>query len=311
MILKHEDRLSAYIKTIDDALGKYIPSVQSLPQAKLIEAMQYSLFAGGKRLRPVLLLEFCRLSGGNVKHAVPFACALEMIHAYSLIHDDLPCMDDDTERRGRPCNHVVYGEATALLAGDALLTAAFETMLDPDYTEGVDPACALRAAHCIALSAGAFGMAGGQQLDMEGLTGLDDPFESAITIHTLKTGAIIAAAAEVGCILGGANEEQIRHATSFAKALGIAFQIKDDILNVEGNAAETGKSVGSDAAQDKLTFVRLKGLDECKSLVLSATRDAIGFLYPFAETLKPDHDDSDRAVSFLTWLANEMVNRRA
>lgn len=308
MILKHEDRLNAYIKSIDDALGQYIPSVTALPQANLIEAMQYSLFASGKRLRPVLLLEFCRISGGNVKQALPFACALEMIHAYSLIHDDLPSMDNDTLRRGRPCNHVVFGEATALLAGDALLTAAFETMLDPDYTREIDPSVVKRAAHCIALNAGAYGMAGGQQLDMEGSDETEDLFESVIAVHTLKTGAMIAAAAEAGCILGGATDAQISHAVSFAKALGMAFQIKDDILNVEGDAAQIGKAVGSDAAHDKLTFVRVKGLEACKSMVLSATADAIGFLHPFAESIG---GESDREISFLTWLANEMVNRRS
>jgi geranylgeranyl diphosphate synthase type II len=304
--VKHEDRLNEYIMSIDQALEQHIPTVPMLPQARLIDAMQYSLFAGGKRIRPMLLLEFCRISGGNAEQAMPFACAVEMIHTYSLIHDDLPCMDNDTTRRGQPCCHIMFGEATAMLAGDALLTAAFETMLDP-YSP-VDPQMTRQAAHAIALGAGAYGMAGGQQLDLEGEQSEGDPLESAIGVHALKTGAMMAAAAEAGCILGGATETQRSYAASFAKALGMAFQIRDDILVVEGSLAELVKGTGKDAAQGKLTFVKLKGMEECKSLVASTTRDAIGFLQCFADSADAE---PGRDIDFLMWLANEMINRRA
>ncbi|MCL2030966.1 MAG: polyprenyl synthetase family protein [Oscillospiraceae bacterium] len=301
--MRHEDRLDQYVRSVDEALETYIPAVPMLPQARLIEAMQYSLFAGGKRIRPVILLEFCRVSGGDWETALPFACALEMIHTYSLIHDDLPCMDDDTMRRGRPCSHVMFGEATALLAGDALLTAAFETMLDPGVSPSLDPDRVRRAAHVIAAGAGAYGMAGGQQLDIEGGKPGADPLNEAIGVHSLKTGAMMAAAAQAGCILGGATETQCAHAVSFAKALGIAFQIRDDILDVEGDSDELGKTAGKDAAQGKLTFVPLKGMEECKALVASMTSGAIGFLPAFAG------DAAAGEISFLTWLANEMMNR--
>ena len=306
--MKHEDRLNAYIMSIDGALEQYIPAVPLLPQSRLVEAMQYSLFAGGKRIRPALLLEFCRISGGDWESALPFACAAEMIHTYSLIHDDLPCMDNDTMRRGQPCCHVIFGEATALLAGDALLTAAFETMLDPDIQFSPDKV--LRAARVIAIGAGAYGMAGGQQLDLEGGRPGEDPLEAAIGVHSLKTGAMIAAAAHAGCILGGATEKQCDHAVSFAKALGMAFQIKDDILDAEGDAHELGKNTGKDEAQGKLTFVSLKDMEGCKSLLASLTRDAIGFLPPFAESAA-GAGTTDREVSFLTWLANGLMNRKA
>lgn len=305
--MRHEERLEQYRKSVDEALELYLPSDEFLPQKRLVEAMRYSLFAGGKRIRPVFLLEFCRVCGGDPEIAMPFACAVEMIHTYSLIHDDLPCMDDDTLRRGRNCCHVEYGEATALLAGDALQTAAFEIMLDAVLTGGGDMANAARAAGIIAMNAGVYGMAGGQQLDIDGSVEFQNPFETVMATHALKTGALIAAAAEVGCILADASEDRRASAVSFAKALGMAFQIRDDILDFEGDAALLGKEVGSDARGGKLTFATVKPIQECKSLVISATQDAIGYLAAF----DAEGGEEGRETDFLVWLANDMMNRRS
>lgn len=248
------------------------------PRGDLYDAMQYSLLAGGKRLRPVLVLEACRLCGGDVEQALPFAGAVEMIHTYSLIHDDLPCMDDDDLRRGRPTNHRVYGEATAVLAGDGLLTAAFETMLAPG--QSLSPERILEAAGILARAAGGQGMVGGQILDMagEGRTlGLLEVEE----LQRLKTGALIAAAAEMGCVVAGGSAEQRSALRTYAEYLGLAFQIQDDILDVVGDEATLGKPVGSDARSEKTTFVSLKGLEACRSLVEKLTARAVGALHPF------------------------------
>ena len=263
------------------------------PHADLYDAMNYSLLAGGKRLRPILVLEACRLCGGEVESALPFACAVEMIHTYSLIHDDLPCMDDDDLRRGKPTNHKVYGEATAVLAGDALLTAAFEMALSaPD----LPPQRVMEATRCLARAAGAAGMVGGQALDMAGeghALALSDLEE----LQALKTGALITASVEMGCILaggsGGAREALVR----YARKLGLAFQIRDDMLDVTGSEAELGKPIGSDAREDKSTFVTLKGLPACEELVSSLTDEAVSALSGF------EHPE------FLTQLAHTLVGR--
>ena len=248
------------------------------PRGDLYDAMSYSLMAGGKRIRPVLLLECCRMCGGDVESALPFAGAVEMIHTYSLIHDDLPCMDDDDLRRGRPTNHKVYGEATAVLAGDGLLTAAFEFMLEPPAA--IPPERALEAAAILARAAGGRGMVGGQVLDMSGeghALGLSEVEE----LQRLKTGALIAAAAEMGCVLAGASEEQRRGAVRYAQCLGLAFQIQDDILDVVGDETTLGKPVGSDAKREKTTFVTLKGLEACRELVDRLTAEAVEALACF------------------------------
>ncbi len=293
--MAHQKRLDEYIANIEQAMERYLPNVP-VAQARLLDSMYYSLFAGGKRIRPVLLLEFCRMCGGNTNDAMPFAAALEMIHTYSLIHDDLPCMDDDELRRGRPCNHIIFGEATAMLAGDALLTAAFETMLDSDNLQGVDPARVVRAAHVIAWSSGVYGMAGGQELDM-GNEDLESTLQSAAFIHQLKTGALFRAAAEAGCIIGGEGPALINHASSYANFMGLVFQITDDILNVEGSKEKLGKGTGTDVINDKLTFVKVLGIEKCKELVSTLTADAIQCLEPF--------DDK----GFLVWLTNKLAKR--
>ncbi len=249
------------------------------PHADIYDAMNYSLLAGGKRLRPILTIEACRLCGGTAEAALPFACAIEMVHTYSLIHDDLPCMDNDELRRGKPTSHMVYGEATAVLAGDGLLTAAFETALAG--AKG-GPKRTLEALHCLARAAGAAGMVGGQVLDMSG-EGRSLTLSDVEELQQLKTGALISAAAEMGAILAGAGEEARTALRSYAKKLGLAFQIRDDMLDVTGDQDSLGKPIGSDAESDKTTFVTLKGLEECGRMVEKLTGEAIGALSLFED----------------------------
>ena len=266
------------------------------PRGDLYDAMYYSLMAGGKRIRPVLLMETCRICGGDPESVLPFAGAIEMIHTYSLIHDDLPCMDDDDLRRGRPTNHKVYGEATALLAGDGLLTAAFEFMLDPSVTLPAERV--LEAAGILARAAGGRGMVGGQVLDMAG-EGHSLGLQEVEELQRLKTGALIAAAAEMGCVLAGSTAEQRQAARQYAERIGLAFQIQDDILDVVGDEATLGKPVGSDAKSEKNTFVTLKGLDACRVLVDKLTGEAVEALSCFG----PDGEG-------LCWLAQSLASRK-
>ena len=260
--------------------------------ADLQEAMEYSLMAGGKRLRPVLVLECCKLCGGNPDKAIPFAAAVEMIHTYSLIHDDLPSMDNDDMRRGRPTNHKVYGEATAILAGDALLTAAFEQLAKADL-----PAQRIvEAVTCLSRCAGAPGMVGGQVLDMAG-EGRNLSIRELEQLQSLKTGALISAAAQLGCIAAGGSEEQRGRITTYAQALGRAFQVRDDMLDEISTAEELGKPIGSDRANEKSTFLTALGLERCRELVDELTNTAIQALEGFEQ---PD---------FLIWLAEEMARR--
>ena len=258
--------------------------------------MEYSLLAGGKRIRPVLTLEVCRMCGGDPALAMPFACAVEMIHTYSLIHDDLPCMDDDDLRRGKPTNHKIYGEATAVLAGDGLLTAAFEIALGTDSP--LPPQRVVAAAACLARAAGAQGMVGGQVLDMaaEGRAVSRYDVEQ---LQKLKTGALLSAAAEMGCIVAGGSEEAQKAVRRYAQKLGMAFQVRDDMLDVEGNEATLGKPVGSDQANEKTTFVSLLGMDDCRALVEKLTMEAVEALAPFG---------TERA-GFLCWLAEALAGR--
>ncbi len=251
-------------------------------QPDVLHAMRYSLLDGGKRIRPILLLEFCRLCGGNVEAALPYACAVEMIHTYSLIHDDLPCMDNDTMRRGRPSNHVMFGEAAALLAGDALLTMAFEVMTREEAVEKTGAEKAAKAVLTLASKAGVGGMVGGQQIDLmsEG---------RGIELYTLrkmdeyKTGALICAAAQIGCIIAGATEKQVKAAEKYASSLGLAFQIVDDILDVTGTEEELGKPVRSDSQRDKCTYVSLMGLEEARCEAERLTNLALSELELFGE----------------------------
>lgn len=276
-----------YGPVIEKCLKKYVPE-EKLMQGNLFTAMRYSLFAGGKRIRPTLVLEFCGVCGGDQETALPFACAVEMIHTYSLIHDDLPCMDNDELRRGRPSNHVVFGEAQALLAGDALLTMAFETMLSPDSISAAGADRAAHAAGVLAGAAGAYGMVGGQVIDLQS-EGKKIDADTLIKMDEGKTGALICAAAKMGCILAGADELRIKAAGKYAKAIGLAFQIVDDILDVTGDSALLGKPVGSDEVNEKSTYVSLMGIDKAEQAVYELTQAALDALSVFgsgAERLK-------------------------
>ncbi len=260
--------------------------------ADLQEAMEYSLLSGGKRIRPILTLETCRMCGGNVELALPFACAVEMVHTYSLIHDDLPAMDNDQLRRGRPTNHVVYGEATAILAGDGLLTAAFEQLTKSNFSaEQIVSAVA-----CLSRSAGPSGMVGGQALDMAG-EGRSMTKTELEQLQTLKTGALISAAAELGCIAAGGNTVQREQIRTYALAIGQAFQVRDDMLDVISSNHELGKTVGSDQMNEKSTFVTALGLEGCGALVEQLTQQGIEALKEFVNT------------EFHVWLANMLAER--
>ena len=275
--MKNELRTKEYREFIEDYLGNIYHEFRSEPQTLLFDAMEYSLLAGGKRLRPIFAMDFCRMCGGDWKNAAPFAAAIEMIHTYSLIHDDLPCMDNDDLRRGRPTNHKVYGEAMAILAGDALLTDAFLIASSAKLPKPGDMSLAIGV---LAQGAGSLGMVGGQVLDiMSESRELTE--QEVIDIQSRKTGALINDACVLGVIAGGGSEEQIAAAAGFAGALGMAFQIRDDMLDVIGTQEEMGKGVGTDAAKN--TFVKLYGLDKCEELVQKYTNTAIEMLGAFED----------------------------
>lgn len=270
--------MEKYIKMVDDALCRYLTITEN-PQKKIYEAMGYSLFAGGKRLRPVIMLMTAKMCGKNPEICLPFACALEMIHTYSLIHDDLPSMDNDDLRRGKPTNHKVFGEAMAILAGDALLNKAFE--LVSEYKEdGVSDRQVLKAMAFLSKASGTEGMIGGQVVDIES-TGED--LELLRYLHSLKTGALIRAAGVCGAILSGATDEEISAIDDFCYNLGIAFQIQDDILDAYGTEAELGKPIGSDAENGKSTYITLCGLEKSLELADEYTKKALDALCIFPE----------------------------
>ncbi len=272
-------RLDDYIKLINNKLIDYLPGRNNL-QKNVVEAMEYSLNGNGKRIRPLLVLEFCRACGGDINKALPFACAVEMVHTYSLIHDDLPCMDNDDFRRGKPSNHVVYGEAMALLAGDALLTRAFEIILSPETIKSVGANVVAEAAACLADNIGVYGMIGGQVIDMESenKSVSKDVLDS---MHSLKTGALIVASAKIGCIIAGADKSKIEAATEYAKSIGVAFQIVDDILDVTSSTEKLGKQVRKDQQENKSTYVSIMGMEKSKKTVLDLTDKALSALLKF------------------------------
>ena len=247
------------------------------PQKTLFEAMRYSLLAGGKRLRPILTLNFARVCGGTAEQALPFAAAVEMVHTYSLIHDDLPCMDDDDYRRGAPTCHKVYGEAAAVLAGDALLTAAFTRL----GMAKLPPERVALAVTMLGECAGELGMVGGQMLDLEGENKLLSEKEIG-AIHVRKTGALIGAACTLGVIAAGGSEKQLDAAAQYAAGLGLAFQIRDDMLDVIGDAEKLGKKTGMD--EHKNTYARLLSLDECQRRIDQLTEHAVSALGIFEDT---------------------------
>jgi len=292
-------------RVVDQALDRFTdptaqsPAAPELPNvpARLLEAMRYSLMAGGKRLRPVLVLAAAELFGAPAERVMPAACALEMIHTYSLIHDDLPCMDDDDLRRGRPTNHKVYGEAMATLAGDALLTMAFELLGRQALVPGVTPDQAVRVVAEVAAAAGAAGMVGGQVEDIE-WEGKQAPAEQLRQIHRLKTGALFRASLRAGAILAGAAAADLARLDQYAEHFGLAFQIQDDVLDVVGDAVKTGKGVGRDQKHDKSTYVSHYGLEGAKALARAEVDAACALLAPYGDN-----------ATFLVGLAKFVVDR--
>lgn len=284
---------SEYKQMVDTALERAFAGAAELPLAGLAEAMRYSLLAGGKRIRPTLVLEFSRICGGDLEQTLPVACAIEMLHTYSLIHDDLPCMDNDTLRRGRPTNHVVYGECVATLAGDALQAEAFGTILRCELPPERRAACA----QFLADAAGIDGICGGQYLDMLA----EDKVlteEELTDVYARKTAALLVAACRMGVAAGGGSEAQMDAAMQYGAALGVAFQLRDDMLDVLGSEQELGKPIGSDAEQNKNTYMALYGADRCMQMIERLTEHA-------KEVLKDAFEDT----AFLSSLADSMAVR--
>ena len=284
--------MNEYKSLIDEKLAEYFMPA-GLPYDGLLESMRYSLTAGGKRIRPILVLEFCRISGGDVQKALPVACAVEMLHTYSLIHDDLPCMDNDDLRRGKPTNHVVYGECTAVLAGDALQAEAFGTILRSELSADARANCA----EILADAVGSDGMCAGQFLDMAGENKVLSE-EDLNEINSRKTGALLIAACKMGVAAAGGRDEQLEAAALFGAAIGAAFQIRDDILDVISTNEALGKPVGSDAQENKNTYMALYGEERCMEMIRRLTESAKSALSgAFSDT------------AFLSGLADSMVTR--
>ena len=282
-----------YRVRIDAALENCFRVSSDLPQAGLAEAMRYSLLAGGKRIRPMLVLEFCRIAGGNPEKTVPVACAIEMLHTYSLIHDDLPCMDNDELRRGKPTNHMVYGECTATLAGDTLQAEAFGTILRSELSAERRAACAGILADAVGLD----GMCCGQYLDML-WEGRDLTEQELTEINSRKTGALLAAACQMGVAAAGGTQKMLDAAGHFGAAIGMAFQIRDDMLDVLSTEEKLGKPIGSDEQEHKNTYMVLLGQDGCEKTVKRLTQFAKGIL-------KEGFEDT----AFLEQLADELSVR--
>lgn len=295
MIMNIQGDINNKRNMVEKALGEYM-NVPKMPQNKVFEAMAYSLLAGGKRLRPVILLCVAEMCNKNAESVMPFACAIEMIHTYSLIHDDLPAMDDDDLRRGMPTNHIKFGEAVAILAGDALLNKAFE-ITSVYKSEDIKDENILKAIAEMSKASGALGMIGGQIIDIEGenkkLT-----LEELKHLHALKTGELIRAAGVCGAYLSGASEEEIKAVEEYCVALGMAFQIRDDLLDVLGNEEDLGKPIGSDKENNKNTYVSLTSLEEAEAMVFEYTDKAIKALDIFGEKAEK-----------LVYLANTLTKR--
>lgn len=259
------------------------------PQAELsqhFETLQYSLLAGGKRVRPILCIAAAESLGCQMDSLISIACSLEYIHTYSLVHDDLPAMDDDDLRRGKPTNHKVYGEAAAILAGDGLLTFAFEILSSPDYFDNISQVDQLRIIQLISRAAGSHGMVGGQALDIKSEQ-KQIPFERLKLIHRCKTGALISAAVKTGAIIGKATKEQYMALTIFGDHIGLAFQIVDDLLNVEGTTEQLGKAAGSDAERQKATYPAFFGVEETRKKAKETIDTAVDALHAFDKKADP------------------------
>ncbi|BFL40415.1 polyprenyl synthetase family protein [Agathobaculum sp. NSJ-28] len=288
------EQMKADVAQIEAALAQYLSRETGEGYDRIFEAAKYSALAGGKRLRPVIVLAFCRLCGGEADKAMPFACALEMIHTYSLIHDDLPCMDDDDLRRGRPTCHKAFDEATAVLAGDGLLTAAFETAA---AAKGLDAEAVLRCVRILGREAGMNGMIAGQVLDL-GAEHRRISLDALNLLQSLKTGCLLRAACELGCTAAGCTDARtLEAAREYGEKLGLAFQIQDDILDIEGDARTLGKTTGKDARDEKSTFPALLGLEACRALADRLTGEAVAAL------------DGLPGNGFLTELARSLTGR--
>lgn len=290
--MSNEEILLSRKSAVEQRLNELLPESKA-PQKRLVEAMRYSLHAGGKRIRPVLTMEFCAACGEKPETALDFAAAVEMLHTYSLIHDDLPCMDNDDLRRGIPTSHKVFGEWLALLAGDALHSQAFSAVAE----SGLEVYKIAEAAKVLAFAAGHRGICGGQLLDLDG-EGKRLTEGEIYTVHSMKTAALIEAACELGCIAAGANESERAAGKNYGQFLGLAFQIRDDILDVEGSAQSLGKSAGKDAESEKSTFVSLYGVERCREMVRDNTERAVESVSEVLES-----------ADFLIWLARKLAER--
>jgi len=277
-----EDRLH---ELFDEAGSNY---------ATLVESMRYSLLAGGKRVRAVLCIKFCEAAGGRPEDAIDAACAVEMLHTYTLIHDDMPAMDGDDMRRGKPSNHIEFGEFTAMLAGDALQAAAFETLAN----SGLPAGSVVEMVRILAQAAGPHGICGGQYLDLSG-EGWQLTIDELLELYSMKTAALISATARLGVIAGGGTQEQVEAAHSYAQAIGLAFQIRDDVLECISTTEELGKPIGSDEENEKATFVSLLGISACEKMIGKETEKAIVTL-----------DGVFENTEFLTWLARVLAERK-
>lgn len=288
--------LADYAEMTEEALMAYLPEVNCL-QKSTIDAARYSLSAGGKRLRPALVMEFCRVCGGEPEQALSIACAIEMMHTFSLIHDDLPCMDNDDMRRGKPSCHKAYGEAAAVLAGDALAIMPFQIIAEAGIKKAISMDAALKIIKLLAELAGFSGMIGGQTVDLENEH--KQPHEGIILeMYRMKTGALLEFCCRAGCIAAGAGADKQLSAGSYGQRLGLAFQIVDDILDITADEKTLGKPVGSDAADGKYTYVSAVGMEKAREHAKILTRQAEGFLADF-----PDR-------GFLTGLTKMLLHRQ-
>ncbi len=280
-----KDYIQKRKEIVDSHLDVLLPRPGS-PSGKVVEAMRYSLSAGGKRVRPILMMAACEAVGGNFNSIMPAACAMECVHTYSLIHDDLPAMDDDDLRRGKPTCHKVFGEAVAILAGDGLLTYAFELMTRPEMLSQVDGGLVNRAIHVFARAAGVSGMVGGQTADVL-FEGKPIDAQTLDYIHRHKTGALIRASVEMGALLGGGGPQQVERLSRYGTALGLAFQVVDDLLDVVGDEEKLGKPVGSDERNRKATYPALFGLEETQKRAEELKNEALENLSNFGPEADP------------------------
>ncbi|MBE6903780.1 MAG: polyprenyl synthetase family protein [Ruminococcaceae bacterium] len=294
--MNYKDKFLQFSEMANEYISTSVPKENSL-QKTIFEAMNYSLCAGGKRLRPVLVLSFCEACGQDAVKALPFAAAIEMIHTYSLIHDDLPCMDNDDLRRGRPTSHKVFGEGIAVLAGDALLNFAAETIINKGKEAGFSDTCLLKALNELYTASGAYGMIGGQVIDLEH-ENKEISFDNLRKLHSLKTGALIKAACALGCI-AAERYDMLEKAYAYGDALGRAFQVTDDILDVISTNEDMGKTVGKDANEGKATYVTLCSLEKAKEYALQYTKEGIEAAQHFENS------------EYLEWICNYVLSRKS